>query len=219
MQKMSIEFAVDSTGIALFVTSLIASSVYLTYFPNIPWLPKVPIQEANNTILGLTTFADHKVGMGILRKHGPVAQYAAFGKKVLFIADKELAKSALKDIHGKGFFHNSNPKLNRSSIFSSDTGPIWAQKRGTFRKAFSTSCLKAHMSTITQLSERMLAHLNKVALKGDAIPIDEVFTQLTIGVICEVAFELDSNAFEEGPQNYGRMMDTVLKELFKVTTQ
>jgi hypothetical protein len=47
------------------------------------------------------------------------------------------------------------------------------------------------------------------------VPIDDVFIHMTIGVICEVAFEMNVNAFEES-SDCGKHMDGVMKELFKV---
>jgi hypothetical protein len=153
-----------------------------------------------------------------------VCSFIVFGCSFLwgFVVDKELARKALRDVVGKGFFHNSTPKNTASSIFSFDTGPDWTLRRTTFRKAFSTVCLKAHMSTITQLSGRMVRHLEKTISEtrnGDCtVRIDDIFLQLTIGVICEVAFEMNVNAFEES-SDYGKHMDGILKELFKVTQQ
>jgi cytochrome P450 len=201
-------------GITLFLGSVALGTLYYYFFPNMPWLPGIPIQEANS-ILGYTKLTNEQATQKMLREKGPLVQYKAFGRNLLFIADKKLAKTVLRDVTGKGFFHNSTPKLTTSSTFSFDTGPEWSRRRSAFRKAFSTNCLKAHMSTITQLSGRMGRYLQRFADQNEVVSIDDVFLQLTIGVICEVAFEMNVNAFEDS-SDYGKHMDGVLKELFKV---
>jgi cytochrome P450 len=206
-----------STGLGLFLTSVVASTVYLYYFPNVPWLPGIPVQ-GGNSILGYTKVGNEQAALKMLKEKGPLVQFKSYGRYLLFIADKELARTALRDVVGKGFFHNSTPKLTTSSIFSHDTGPEWTRRRTTFRKAFSTVCLKTHMNTVAQMSGRMIRYLEKEVDKasdGFVVPIDDVFIHMTIGVICEVAFEMNVNAFEES-SDYGKHMDGVMKELFKV---
>jgi hypothetical protein len=208
-------------GLKVFLSSVALSTRYYYYFSNEPWLAGIPVLEADS-VLGFTKLNNDVAIMKTLREKGPLVQCRSFGRNLLFVLDKELARKALRDVVGKGFFHNSTPKNTASSIFSFDTGPDWTLRRTTFRKAFSTVCLKAHMSTITQLSGRMVRHLEKTISEtrnGDCtVRIDDIFLQLTIGVICEVAFEMNVNAFEES-SDYGKHMDGILKELFKVTQQ
>jgi hypothetical protein len=215
----NIIMAESNPGLHLFLGSVVASTLYLYYFPNVPWLKGVPVQEPNN-VFGFTKLNDEVAMMKLLREKGPLVQCKTFGRYMLVITDKILARTALRDVVGKGFFHNSTPKLTTPGIFSVDTGSEWTLRRTTFRKAFSTVCLKAHMNTINQLSKRMARFLDDQidSAAGDdcVVKIDDVFVQLTIGVICEVAFEMNVNAFENS-SSFGKHMDNVLKENFKVS--
>ena len=155
--------------------------------------------------------------MDLINEKGPIVQFSVMNRKILFIADKTLARTALRDITGKGYFHNATPNIVADSTFSIDTGPEWTVRRNCFRKAFSTSCLKAHMSTITRVNEELRLYIDKAAASGKIIKIDDVFQQLTIGIICEVAFEMNIDTFSD-KLGFSQEVDQALKDLLSVST-
>jgi cytochrome P450 len=115
----------------------------------------------------------------------------------------------------QGFFHNATPKIVPDSIFSVDTGPEWQLRRNAFRKAFSNMSLRAHTPSITKLNEKLCRFMEEKAKSGEIFAIDDAFTELTIGVICEVAFEMDAKAFDH-TSGYCQRIDEVTKYLFEV---
>jgi cytochrome P450 len=207
-----------TVGSTLFFSGAILAITWINLTPPLAWLPNVPIQESSSFLFGYTKFLQEKTTRKMLADKGPVVQFQVFGRKVLFIADKNLARAALRDITGKGYpFHNLTPKLVPFSLFSIDTGPEWTLRRSTFRKAFSTTCLKAHMATVKNMTERLVQYLEKriEAHPNEVIRLDDVFIQLTLGVICEVAFEMNVNAFDEN-LSYGEKLHATMKNLGKV---
>ena len=160
-------------------------------------------------------FDDGNVIHELVEKYGPLIQFSLYFHKILVIADKQLAKIALKEINGKGFFHNPTPDWVADSIFSYDTGPDWQKRRGMFRKAFSTSSLKYHTTSVMKLNEKLSHVLEKAAQGHEIVKIDELFVQLTVGVICELAFELDVQVFESSTNSL--KIDEAIQELFKVS--
>ena len=165
-------------------------------------LSEIPIVPFDSFFMGFT-------------KLGLIFQGKCYGQNILFVADPKIARIALKEVKGKGFFHNANKKLNALSTFSLDTGPEWQLRRSNFRRAFSTVCLRTHVAIISSMTERLRSVLNAAALESETIKFDDLFTELTIGVICEVAFDMDSQAFEKGSSQIS-YINNLLKDLFKV---
>jgi hypothetical protein len=58
--------------------------------------------------------------------------------------------------------------------------------------------------------------LEKAAEKNEVVRIDDLFVQLTVGVICELAFELDVKVFDSST-NTLRVAEAI-QELFKVSS-
>ena len=91
----------------------------------------------------------------------------------------------------------------------------WHQRRSCFRAAFSSSSLRVHQPNITRLVEKLCGALKRHATAGFTVRIDELFAQLTIGVICETAFDMDMSAFD-GADNECSFYGHTLREVFKV---
>lgn len=178
-------------------------------------LSEIPIVPFDSFFMGFTKFRQEKTMVGMFEKLGLIFQGKCYGQNILFVADPKIARIALKEVKGKGFFHNANKKLNALSTFSLDTGPEWQLRRSNFRRAFSTVCLRTHVAIISSMTERLRSVLNAAALESETIKFDDLFTELTIGVICEVAFDMDSQAFEKGSSQIS-YINNLLKDLFKV---
>jgi cytochrome P450 len=178
-------------------------------------IPGIPVVKHDSFLNGFTKFRDEWTMSSVFEKYGPLVQGKLYGENVLFIADPKLAKLALRDVKGKGLFHNSNKKINALSTFSLDTGPEWQLRRSSFRSAFSNVSLKKHVAIVTSMTKKLEAVLADAAGAGDTVKVDDLFTQLTIGVICEVAFDMDSQAFEKG-SSYLLYVNDLLKTIFKV---
>lgn len=72
-----------------------------------------------------------------------------------------------------------------------------------------------HLPNIARLVEKLCGALETHAAAGSTVRIDELFAQLTIGVICETAFDMDMSAFD-GTDNECSFYGHTLREVFKV---
>jgi hypothetical protein len=201
-------------ALAVCVGSL--SVAYLLYArSNKKWLPGVSVIQ-DHWLLGIQNFVDAAKMKKILEERGKnlLVQFSFMNLKVLVIGDKALAKVALKEINGKGFFHNPTPSFVTSGIFSYDTGPEWQARRSAFRKAFSISSLRFHTSSVSRMNEKLRTVLETAASSGEVLKMDQIFTQLTVGVICELAFELDVKVFESSTNSL--RIDDVMADFFEV---
>lgn len=178
-------------------------------------LPNIPVIR-DHWLFGISNFVDAKKMKKILTERGKdgLLQFFFMGHKILVIGDKKLAKIALKEINGKGFFHNPTPAFVTSGIFSLDTGPEWQQRRSAFRKAFSVSSLRYHTTSVTRLNAKLRTVLDRAAESKEIVKIDDIFSQLTVGVICELAFELDVKVFESTTNTLN--LDEVMARFFGV---
>jgi cytochrome P450 len=203
----------NPSGSALFFGLTAVYCFYQFCFPPLKWIEGVPIQKSNS-ILGFTDFTNEKVKR-LLQESGPVAQFHIVGRQILQINDKELARIALRDVTGKGFFHNPTPKIVPSTTFSMDTNADWTQRRSTFRKAFSHLALKYHLPTVTRMNEKLLNHLAKCADEKKVAQMDDIFTHFTVGIICQVAFEMDIDVFDED-FSYADNLLKIISDIFQV---
>lgn len=161
------------------------------------FLKNVPVIESN-TIIGFTHFVKAKVMQTTMDNLGSLVQFTAFFRNILVVNDPVLAKNVLRDVKGKGLFHNFNDHVNPYNLFSFDTGPEWAKRRSMFRKSFSLSCLRTHVGAISKMTEKLESYLDECTSTETATThcVDDLFVELTIGVISEIAFNLDMHPFE-----------------------
>jgi hypothetical protein len=206
---------INNIGGTLFFGLTAGYCLYRYMFPKLQWIDGVPIQEPNS-IIGYTDFTNEKAAKRLLREKGPLVQYQVLGRQILQIADKELARLALRDVTGKGFFYNPTPDLVPSSIFSMDTNSEWTRRRSTFRKAFSHSSLKSQLPIVKAMNEKLCSHLKKCADKKITAAVDEIFTHFTIGIICQLAFDMDIDVFDKD-FSYAEDIVTKIDNVFKVS--
>lgn len=192
---------------------LISFLYYYFYILKSNWLKNIPIIH-NSYFVGIRNFFNGQILQKIINKEGLLLQFLFFNKRILVISDKEIAKIALKEINGKGFFHNPTPSFVTDSIFSYDTGNEWQRRRSAFRKAFSTLSLRYHINSVIKMNQKLCNLLDKYSKTGEIVKVDRLFTQLTVGVICELAFELDVKVFESTTNSL--RIDDAMDELFKV---
>jgi hypothetical protein len=209
-------FSLPMMEITLLLILLTSISFLLIVKRESFFLPNIPVIK-DHWLLGIQNFIDAKKMRNILTTRGRdgLVQFNFMGHKILVIGDKQVAKIALKEINGKGFFHNPTPSFVTSGIFSFDTGPEWQQRRSAFRKAFSMSALRRHTSSVVRLNEKLRTVLDRAAENLEVIKIDNIFSQLTVGVICELAFELDIKVFESTSNSLN--IDDVMARFFEVT--
>jgi hypothetical protein len=70
------------------------------------------------------------------------------------------------------------------------------------------------------MGQRLVQHLSAHSVDSNnktPVRLDDIFIQLTLATICEVAFEKnDVNAFAEGEINYAERLHKVMKNIGKV---
>ena len=157
-------------------------------------IPGIPVVPANSRWLGFTQWGETSILFPFLEKYGPIAQFVSYGHHVVVLSDPALAKKAMRDITGKGFFHNPNPSVIELNTFNAQTGPDWQKRRNAFRRAFSTTCLRAHMGSISRITTAIADSLEGKCDSGEIFRIDDVFQCLTIEIISKMAFEMDVSA-------------------------
>jgi cytochrome P450 len=197
----------DILGLFLIIMSLyIIGYMFILYLPCIKGIPVV----YPDSIFGFTTAlipqdngTNHMKMINIARKYGKLAQFRMFGESVVVINDGYMAKNALKEIHGKGKLHRlirGNDKLSHPSTVNLDTNDQWSLRHNLFRGAFSASQLKSQSDIITSLCLKLSSKLELYADSNKPINIDHFFGQLTIDVICNVAFQMDINALGDSDE-------------------
>ena len=86
------------------------------------------------------------------------------------------------------------------STFIIETGPDWALRRGMFKHSFSMISLQKLQHLVHSLSEKLSKKLmEQIKASSDKAPIiemDVLFGQLTMDVICSVAFGFEMNALD-----------------------
>jgi len=116
-------------------------------------------------------------------------QFNFMGRRYCCVFDSKLAKSVLKDVHGKGSIHQALTPGTALNTFSLDSNEEWLKRRTLFRHAFSSTVLKHFEYIVKDIVEKMCNDLDKAAESGDIVLLDEHFQKLAINVICEVAFQ------------------------------
>lgn len=208
---------VSVTQVVVAVAVLWVSKSY--FFPF--FLPGVPIRKANHWFFGFTNtvpskkgrFDSHLFCFKEAERMGRLFQYYNIGRLRLFVSDKYVAKYVMEHINGKGFYHMGNPKINHPSIFSIDSGPEWKKRRNAFRQSFSMIALKQFNERLHLLSKKLLESLKDCSEKKSAVELDLLFGQLTVDVICSLAFQYDLHAMENSA------LSQELHEAIRITFQ
>ena len=82
-------------------------------------------------------------------------------------------------------------------MFNIETGPHWQLRRNAFKHSFSMSFLRNFHGIIRGLSEEVVDILDeKISVGRAPVPVDVLFGQLTIDVICKVGFGMDIHALK-----------------------
>ena len=137
----------------------------------------------------------HSIIQDIALKY-PIAQFRVGLTRVVIITDKNLVRQALSEIHGKGFIHQGPKCIVPRNTFNLDTGDEWSVRRNLFRRPFSTQSLSKYTNTIKNLVVKLCDKLSESADSNTSIPLDLYFGQLTVDVICEVAFQYHAYALD-----------------------
>jgi len=102
--------AVANGIVAVSVVALLISKLILVRRKPSRFLKSIPIIQ-NDSAFGFTnaltskTGNTHAVMLALSEKYGSLFQFELFGQHVVAVNDKEMIKDALKNVHGKGFFH------------------------------------------------------------------------------------------------------------------
>lgn len=97
-----------------------------------------------------------------------------------------------------------------------DSNEEWLIRRTTFRKSFSMMFLKTKLEVINGFVSKLSNKLRVLAQNADnSIEMDKLFGQLTVDIICKVAFQLDLNALDDS--NTFQMMHENLRRQFEST--
>lgn len=101
-------------------------------------------------------------------------------------------------------------------MFGLDTGPEWQMRRSCFRHAFSPTNLKLYHETIQNVVSDLCIKLQQLAEMEEIVEIDTLFGQMTVDIICEVAFQYKIDALKDS-EAYEDIANTI-QEYFKMAT-
>lgn len=191
-----------STGLKVLAAIFVLWLTKWYFFPQ--YLPSIPIRKPNHWFFGYANgipskkgkFDAHLIVFKEAERLGRVFQFYNLGRLRMYINDKYIAKYVMEHINGKGFYHMGNPKINHPSIFNIDTGPEWKKRRSAFRQSFSTIALKQFQERMRLLSKKLCDALRENAERKSVVRADYLFGQMTVDVICSLAFQYDLNAME-----------------------
>ena len=85
-------------------------------------------------------------------------------------------------------------------MFNMDSNEAWQMRRSFFRNGFSIIQLKKRDEFVKNLCLKVCNVLDTAAERREVVEIDKLFGQLTVDVICEVAFQLDIGALEDSEE-------------------
>ncbi len=104
--------SVDARLIIITVSAVVIGAVF-SYFRRRRLIPGVPTL-CNDSIFGFTKalfntngYDGHRIMLDYAEKYGKLFQFRLLNQHVVVVNDKFMVKEALKNVHGKGFFHVS----------------------------------------------------------------------------------------------------------------
>lgn len=181
------------TNLALTITLLISSLPR----PEISGIPQV----ASDSVLGYSAIFNkpnlHEILLNNTEIYGGIYQYVYLGYRVVVVTDMLIAKNVLRDVTGKGFFHRPSPNIQRKNVLNMDTNDEWKSRRQLFSRCFSQSALKKRSGEISNLVEKFITKLKTYEFNNEAVPIDLLFSQLTIDIISIVGFQYNIDAMQD----------------------
>ena len=177
--------------------------------PRIPGIPSIP----DNSILGSTRSLVgagkkiHERDHAIAKANGPIYQSRLLGRRLVYVTDKNLIRSAMRDVTGKGgIFHELLTVKRRGTkkflnTFNMDTNEEWKLRRNKFRHPFSAANLRNYEADMNGLVTKLCDNLDAVAASGgtESVEIDRLFGQLAMDAICKIAFQYDLNGLNDSP--------------------
>ncbi len=87
------------------------------------------------------------------------------------------------------------------NIFLLQTGNEWQKRRDSFKLSFSNNSLRHFQDVLKELTSKLITKLNERIQKGEAgeavVEMDVLFGQMTIDVICSLAFNYDVKALDD----------------------
>ena len=177
--------------------------------PRIPGMPFLP----DNSLLGYTLDSEpenkqrHALVLATAKKIGPIYQKRLVGKRIVHITDKDLVRTAMRDVTGKGgIFHEPLSTKRKGfkkflSTFNLNTNDEWKLRRNKFRHPFSAANLRNYEADMNGLVTKLCDNLDAVAASGgtESVEIDRLFGQLAMDAICKIAFQYDLNGLSDSP--------------------
>ena len=83
------------------------------------------------------------------------------------------------------------------NIFNLVSGPDWQLRRNSFKHSFSLTGLRIFQDKMIMLTQRMSQKIEDLAQNSsNLIELDMIFGQMTIDVICMMAFGIDFKAMD-----------------------
>lgn len=139
-------------------------------------------------------------------EHGPVFLMFLMHIAVVYIADPSYVREVFVNKHKYlvkpsflydklGFVYGERG-MGRGILTNVDE-TLWQKRRHLMNPAFNRKCLKEFMMNFNAVSNRFLVRMNQIAQCGDAVSMVQEFAKVTLEVISQVSFNINTNAIED----------------------
>ena len=139
-------------------------------------------------------------------EYGPIFLMMYLHRPIVYLGDPSYVREV---------FVNNNKYLCKPSFIYSKTAFIfgergmgyglvtnideisWRKRRHIMNPAFHRKCLKDFMTNFNDVSNRFLVHMGKVADAGKGVSMVQEFAKVTLDVISQVSFNINTNTIED----------------------
>lgn len=139
------------------------------------------------------------------KNKGPVhGLYQVFLRPSFVVTDLDVIKEILiKDFdnfRNRGFYHTEDDVLSNHLFFIEDEP--WKKMRTNLTPTFTSGKMKAMFHTVLDISNQLVAFMNK---QDEVVEVKEVLAKFTTDVIGNVAFGLESNSMVDPDSTFRKM--------------
>ncbi len=204
-------------GWIAFLSLVILSRCYFGFKNYIFKIPDVPVMSNSSPSSWIAKLFGYSHGyninnpremMNMFEEKGPLVQCSHYGHHLLMISDPVTTKDILQNVHGKctGSVPNSS-----SNIFKLE-GEEWQKRRNALKRPFDHSAMN-----MNSVSVSIAKHVNSLCeelitcVDGDVVPLDFLFSELSLNVLLKFAFGI--NSLEDLGYPSKEMRDEVANDL------
>ena len=153
-------------------------------------------------------------------EYGPIFLMTYFDKCVVYLGDPNYIKEVFINNHrylrkppflyNKMGFVFGERGLGYGIVTNTDE-LSWHKKRHIMNPAFHRKCLKDFMRNFNNVSDRFLIRMGEVAVGDKPVSMIEEFAKATLETICEVSFNINTNAIKNPESTFSSAIRNYLR--------